>query len=288
MFKKLLQNRHAHPYLHVGGGVTFLLIATVLVSKHITTISTVRDVSVPIVAKLPQLERRLDVLKQQVEISQLHSATKTGSQQEKVEVYALPEQTDVSRLIAFFEVLRDVLERRGHLSHMSDVTISDAQESDVGGLAQTLSVEFVVHEDGVKTIMLLTRLAGLLTVGDVLTDDQRTLLLHRIEQENPAGIIALEQFLSVDLMWYIEEPKTFEQQLKKSFSSDILRTTFDHVVRTSLLYDAKIVLGSDLGEVLRSYKLWPLQMMVLQEASLKAGSAPGWHRLGLTVLVFSA
>lgn len=260
--------------------------SVLLISLHIRTVSEIRDVSVPIVAQLPQLEYHLSALREQVELAELHSATRS-SKQERVEVYALPKQTDISRLVATFEVIRDALYRNGLLAHMSEIDISEPQEQEDGVSTRTVSVEFAVHEDGLKTIMLITQLAGLLSVGDVLTEEEINLLVHRVEQENPSGIIALEQFLSTDLLRYIEEPRTYEEQLKRSFSTATFLNAFENVIRTSLLYDAKRLLGSDLGEALRSYKLWPMQIMALDTVLVEPGTAPKWYKLGLEASVFS-
>ena len=83
-----------HPILLFGTGSGLMVIAGMLMYAHIQTIIQVRDVSVPIVGQLPQMERRLAALTQQIELTELHSATRIGSQQEKVEVYALPEETN--------------------------------------------------------------------------------------------------------------------------------------------------------------------------------------------------
>lgn len=264
-----------------------MVLAGFLISAHIQTIIQVRDVSVPIVAQLPQMERKLTALKEQVELSELQSATRTGSQEEKVEMYALPKETNVSRLVATFEVIRDILLRNGTLASMSDIDISEPEPMDTGAMAQRVSVEFAVHEQGLQSILLIVRLAGLLTVSDVLTEDEVALLVDRIEQESPTGIIALEQFLSTDLLRYAEDPKTYEEQLKRSFSTSTFLNVFENVLRTSLLHDTKKLLGSDLGQVLQGYKLWPMQIMALEEVSIEPGSAPKWHKLRLTILVFS-
>ncbi|MBT4119724.1 MAG: hypothetical protein HOG89_01180 [Candidatus Peribacter sp.] len=276
-----------HPILLFGTGSGLMVIAGMLMYAHIQTIIQVRDVSVPIVGQLPQMERRLAALTQQIELTELHSATRIGSQQEKVEVYALPEETNVSRVVATFEVIRDVLTRDGLLAEMSNLDISEPVKRDDGSTSRTVSVEFAAHEDGLKTIMLLVQLSGLLTVGDVLTEEEVELLVDRIEQENPSGIVALEQFLTADLLRYAENSKTYEEQLKRSFSSMTFLNLFENVLRTSLLRDVKSLLRSDLGEILSGYKLWPLQLMAIEEVSMKPGDAPKWQRLGLTLLVFS-
>lgn len=276
-----------HPIFFFGAGFGLMVITTILLYAHIQTIIQVRDISVPIVSQLPQMERRLAALTQQIELTELHSVTRIGSQQEKVEVYALPEETNVSRIVATFEVIRDVLTRDGLLSEMSDLDISEALDREDGSIARTISVEFAAHEDGIKTIMLLVQLSGLLTIGDVLTDQEIDMLVDRIEQENPSGIVALEQFLTADLLRYAENPKTYEEQLKRSFSSMTFLNLFENVLRTSLLREVKVLLRSDLGEILNGYKLWPLQLMAIEEVSIKPGDAPAWQHLELTLSVFS-
>ncbi|MDA0375816.1 MAG: hypothetical protein O3A80_00705 [bacterium] len=276
-----------HPILLFGVGSCMMVITGALLYAHIHTIIQVRDISVPIVGQLPQMERRLAALTQQMELTELYSVTRMGSQQEKIEVYALPEETNVSRIVATFEVIRDVLTRDGLLAEMSDLSISEPLKSEDGSMSRTVSVEFAAHEDGLKTIMLLVQLSGLLTIGDVLTAQEIDLLVDRIEQENPSGIVALEQFLSADLLRYAENPKTYEEQLRRSFSSATFLNLFENVLRTSLLREVKNLLHSDLGEILSGYKLWPLQLMVVEEVSMKSGDAPKWQRLRLTLLVFS-
>ena len=265
----------------------FAALAVVLITLHIRTIVEVRDVSVPIVGKLPMLEQRLQALKAQMELTELHAVSQVGSSEEQIEMYALPKEPNISRLIATFEVIRDVLKRDNLLSAMSDITISDPEEGPEGSKIRRVSVEFAVHEDGLRTIPLIVRLAGLMTVGDVLTEEEINLLVDRIEEENPAGIVSLEQFLSADLLGYAEDPKTYEEQIKRSFSGDGFLNAFENVLRTSLLYDVKRFLQSDLGTVLRGYKLWPMQIMALQEVSIHPGNAPRWHKLGITALLFS-
>ncbi len=88
-------------------------------------------------------------------------------------------------------------------------------------------------------------------------------------------------------MRYIEEPRTYEEQLKRSFSTTTFFNALENVIRTSLLYEAKLLLGSDMGEVLRNYKLWPMQIMAVDSIGIVPGNAKQWYKLDLTVLVFS-
>jgi len=288
MTRLLSKFRHCHPIISFSTGIGLMVLSAFLILAHVKTIIEVRDISIPIVSQLPMLERRLRALTEQIELTQLHAATRIGSQQERVEVYALPEETDVTRLIATFEIIREALMRDGVLSRMSEISISEPSDSEEGASSRTLSVEFSVHDEGMQTILLIVRLAGLLTIGDVLTEDEIALLVDRVEQENPAGIIALEQFLSADLLRYSENPKAYEEQLKRSFSSTTFANAFENVLRVSLLRDVRKILQSDLGEILQGYKLWPMQIMALQKVSIMPGNAPGWQRLGLDVQVYSA
>jgi len=170
---------------------------------------------------------------------------------------------------------------------MSDIDIGDPQPDETGATVRTLSVDFSVSDEGLKTVMLLVRLAGLLTVGDALTPDEIALLVDRTEKENPSGIIALEQFLSADLLRYSENPKAYEEQVKRSFGNTTFVNAFDNVLRTSLLRDVREILQSDMGEILQNYRLWPMQMMTVQGVSIIPGSARGWQKLSLKARVYS-
>ena len=286
VFNRLQSIGEKKPVVLASIGGVCTVVSAFFITLHMQTIAEIRDVSVPIVAQLPQLEQRLSALRQQVELTELHSANRSSAQ-EKVEVYALPRKTDLSRLIATFEITRDLLQREGLLADMSEIDIAEPEAYEGGGFVRRVTVHFSVHEEAMRTILLMTRLAGLLTVGDVLTEKEVALLVDRVEQENPSGIVALEQFLSTDLLRYIEEPRTYEEQLKRSFSTTTFFNALENVIRTSLLYEAKLLLGSDMGEVLRNYKLWPMQIMAVDSIGIVPGNAKQWYKLDLTVLVFS-
>ena len=261
-------------------GTVLLSLSVCLMVAHISTLAQVREESVPLVGQLPSLERKLTVLEQQIELTELEGATRLGSVQEKIEVFALPEETDVSRVVALFEVIRDVLKHNGYLADMNGLQISsDGREA---------STEFIVHEQGMRTINLLIHTSGLLTIGDLLSEEELALLLQRIEEEHPAGLIALEQFLSADILRYAEDPKTYEEQLKKSFTSTALLSVFENLVNTSVLNDIKTLLRGDMAQSLQKLKLWPLQMMGVKEVSLSRGSAAKWYKIGLTLELFQA
>lgn len=259
----------------------------ILIVAHISVIMNIRDFSVPVVGQLPQLERRLHALTEQAELTELHAAVRTGSQSEKVAMFALPSEMDMTRFIATFEVISDVFKRDGVLASMDEIEVSEPEQED-DATVRTVTTELVLRDDGLKNLLLLIQISGLLTVGDLLTEEESTLLVDRIEQENPSGIVALEQFLSADLLQYAKNPKTYEEQLKRSFTSTVLLNALENVLRTSLLYDVKHLLRSEVGEILDGYKLWPMQSMAVREIALEPGTEPNWFTVNLTLDVFSA
>lgn len=282
--REMIRSQRLATLCSFGAGLACMSVSVFLISMHVQMISDVRDVSVPIVAALPSLERRLSVLEEQVELTELHTKTKRGSIEERRDMFALPEEIDLDRLLAAFEVVQDVLLREGLLSQVSDIAVSKETEDDLSH--EILSLETALHDDGLKTLLMMVQLSGLLTVGDVLTDQERMLLTERIELENPAGIVALEQFLSVDLLDYAENPKLHEEHLKRSFRSTTFLNAFHNVIRTSFLRDVRELEQTGVPSALRTYKLWPLQMMAIDTLTIEPGSAPGWFAVDLKVKVF--
>lgn len=259
-----------------------------LLSEHATAVLEVREVSLPIVAEIPQFERRLATLTDQVEMAELHAATSFGSQEESINVYVLPEDIDFDRLLSVFDIFGAELSHQGLLTEISDITISDpipAQEENLS--VRSLSMKFAAHEDGVNTFLSLIKLAGLLTIGDTLSKEERFLLLQQTEEENPAGVVAVEQFFSTDLLSYARGPKTYEAQLLRAFSSPSFVKTIQDTLNSGLLRDARRILGGEVGTRMQQYDLWPLPLMVLDDVRIRTGGAPGWFVLSVTVHVYS-
>ena len=170
---------------------------------------------------------------------------------------------------------------------MSDIVIGDLIPLDTEGVsARTLTAHFAIHEEGLQQVLLLLRLAGLLTVGDALTEDEVAMLFRSTEEENPVGIIAIEQFLSLDLLRYARDPKAHEDQLRKSFSGVAFSQVLENVVQTSLLRDARRLFEGDFGRALEEERLWPLQFMTTKGVHVEAGSAEVWRKVGLEVFVW--
>jgi hypothetical protein len=146
-------------------------------------------------------------------------------------------------------------------------------------------MRFTVRGEGARAVLAFLRIAGLLTVGDTLTRAEKTSLIRATEEENPAAIVALEQFLATDLLSYCREPRPYEEQLRRSFTGDVFNTTLQTVFTDSLLKDAKTLLSGDFGRSVDRYRLWPTQMMQMGQAEIRPGSSEDWFTLDLTVLL---
>ena len=259
----------------------------VFISQHVHVLSEVQTVSAPLVAELSELERREDALQEQVELSEIHSAVRLGSIGEKLDVYVLPKATDFERLIASFELLSANLKKQGYLAKMSEISFADPVELNSENVrAVPLRVSFAIHDNGMKQVMKIIRLAGLLTVGDAVTDEQLGRLMKSTEEENPSGIVALEQFLSLDLLRYARDVRAHESSLKRSFTSNAFANALLSVTQQSLLSDARDLFEGDFGKYLLESNLWPMQFMTLKSASLREGGADGWFLLDLEILVW--
>ncbi len=272
--------------LFISVGMVCLTVAGMLLTRHADVIEEVRDVSIPLVVEVPRLERRLEVIREQAELGELHSIMRIGSPEERIHVFSLPKEPDIDRLMALFDVARDILIIRGQLSEMSPIEFGEQRELDEETYAQPLSVSFSVHEEGMRTILTLMELAGLLTVGDALTSEELDILLERTESESATGVLPLEKFLSTDLLDYARNPRLYEERLQKSFSSSSFMEAFRSIIQSSLLRDAKIILSSDIGKNIEKLKLWPIQFVTIEDVQIQSGSAPGWNWLRLELLVY--
>lgn len=276
----------------LAGGAC-LCLSALLLTMHLHALREMKDVSLPLAVELPPLEHRLQMLKAQVELSELNAAMRSGSPEEKLAAYVLPSPDDTVRLLAFFDVLREHLARAGMLRKMSAIELGDAQDVPGGGdaskgvlQARHLTLTVTVNDDGRKELLSVLRLSGLLTVADALSKDELQHLFLLTEAQNYAGIVPMEKFLSADLMSYILETQSYEQQLLQSFPSEQFLRDFRSLTQQSLLHEAKDLLGGALGDVLRGQKLWPLQFMTASTIRQETG-ADGWSTVSVGIDVYS-
>lgn len=261
----------------------FALLAAsgMLLWMHAASVRDMREVGLPAALALPQIEKRMEILTEQNEIAELQAALRGGSEEERLRVYVLPEQEDIDRLLATFDVLFSYLEQKRMLSGVPGGVRVGEKVSASGNLsALPLSFEALVTREGLSHLLLFAELSGLLTVSDALSPADIDELLAFTEQENPASVAALEHFLATDLLRYSEEPKPFEEQLRTSFSS-AAETRLHALLERPRLRRAKAVFG-DLAPVLRRQNLWPLRLLTVEKALVEEGEN-GLVRVSLTL-----
>lgn len=266
-------------------GLTSLILVSLLLQAHVREVKAMREETVPVLGTVSTLERRLTVLKEQVEVSELDAALRTGSQEERVRVYILPPKTALDRAMTVFDLLRDDLTKRGLLGSMSAIEVKDVKTLPNNLSATPLTVRFAVKRDGMQDIFSLVQLAGLLTVGDSLSQTEKKALIRATEEENPTGVVALEQFFSTDLAAYGHDHRSYEEQLQRSFASDSFRAMFRTILDQSLLKDARTLFQSDLGSALERGRLWPMQFMKLDYVDIRPGKAKDWYQVDVKVLL---
>lgn len=276
--------RHRGIFLSIAAGVGLLGASVTLVSEHVYAIVGVRDTAVPLIAQLTELRYRQALLHEQVELTQLQSALRIGSQEERVRTYVLPARPNTDRIIALFDVLSLLPGQHAFIGGLSPITIGDALSEERGALqAVPVSVQCTIRRDGLEHILNFFRLSGMLTVADALRADEIAMLLDYVEAANPAGIVALEQFLSADLLAYARDATTYEDQLLRGFSSPDVLASLRQTLQASLLRDARVFLSGALGDVLEQQGLWPLPFLLIRDVQIQTGGAPEWFRISLTL-----
>lgn len=250
----------------LGAGVLTLL-SVLLLGAHILEARRARDIGLPLATVVPGIEKRLKILEEQVELARMNMTINRGSPEEFVHVYVLPNTASMDRLISSLEALRDVLTKDGKLLGMTSIDIGGIrEEEEVSRWPITFTVN--VTEEGLRTVSLFLNIAGFFTVADVLTDqDIRQLFLYA-ESENPVSIIALEQFLSTDLLKYTGEYQSLMDMVRKSFVSPAFDRLFIGLQNDSLLKDVRVLLGGELGERLRQNNLWPLRFITVNAVTV--------------------
>jgi len=255
------------------GGVGMLIVLSVLLlGVHILEARRARDIGLPLATVIPDIEKRLNIIEEHVELARVNEAINRGAPEEFVHMYVLPRDASMDRLVSSIEVLRDVLIKDGKLLKMTSIDIGD---NIVEGEMSRWPVRFTVNvtEEGLRTVSLFLGIAGFFTVADVLTEQEIRQLFLYAESENPVGIIALEQFLSADLLKYTVEYQSLMDMVRKSFVSPAFDRLFTVLQEDSLLKDVRILLGGELGERLRRNNLWPLRFITVDKVTVTDGEA---------------
>ncbi len=264
-----------------------LLLGGKLLAEHIAAVEHVRASTLPLAEEIPQMEHRVKVIEQQRELSELSAALRIGSPEERVRVYALPEEVDIDKVVAVLDLFTESLRASHVLSSASGVDFGPAEPAVDGIQSTPVRLTMSLHKDGIGAFTTFIRLCGMLTVADALTPDERTRLLRQTEIENPAAIVALEQYLNTDLLSYIREPRPADDQLLRSFSSQSFERAFRDILRSSLLPEVQRVIGGTFAETLHARKLWPMQMMDIRSIGLETGTAADWYKVKMELVLYT-
>lgn len=269
-----------------GSAIALLVVSAQELAGHAQAIADAKEVSLPLVAELPALERRVTTLTDQIEMAELQTALRQGSKAEQVRVHILPDDPDFDRLIALFDVFREVQQTKGIIGDMSAIDIgTPATQEQVR--VRPLHLSFAAHDEGLKTFLSFIQVAGLLTVGDALSADERMLLIQRTEEENPTGIVALEQFFSTDLIKYAQDHRSYEAQVLRSFSSPTFHSALRSITQSSLLKEVRLLFDTDLGAILEQHNLWPFPFFVVDTINVERGASPKWQKVSVQLLLYT-
>jgi hypothetical protein len=270
LFRRL-ESRLRRPAVALPLSAALLAVCAFVVYAHASSIAAVKEQLLPATLAIPGFERRISILKQQLEVSQLQASLRLQSPEEKLHAYVLPEDANVARLMSAFDVLRDHLQSTGDLASMEPIVVGTLPTDGAEGPKQVpLTVRVRVTEGGLHAMLAFVELSGMLTVADAFGQDELEQLLRLSEEENPAIIAHLEQFFAADLMRYAEEPKPFEEQLLRSFSDGPLQDSFRDILHGGRLASARDMLSGPLGRELDERRLWPMRFLSVRTWAIVA------------------
>lgn len=235
-------------------------LSAMLLSAHASRVRLMQETGLPAALRLPAMVERKELLTEQSEITELQLSMRSGSIEETVQVYVLPTESDLDRLLATFDVFFEYLRKGRSAQNVSAIAVGD-ERGDGPLTVLPLTFEADMTEEGLREFLLFMDLAGSLSISDAFTQKETDMLLALTEEENPAALPALEQFLSTDLLRYAREPKAYDEQLQKSFASDGFIGRYKEIASASRLEEFKRLLGASAGSILEKQNLWPLRFM---------------------------
>jgi hypothetical protein len=258
--------------LLLAGGVA-LMFSGLLMYSFTLQIREVKDIALPAALALPSLEKRLFVLQEQTELGELQEAIGNGSQDEKVRMYILPPKDEIDRLIQTFDLFLARWQQKRIVTHVTPLSVGTASGITLDGADESLfatgiSFEADVTPEGLDQLLLFIDLAGNLTVNDAFDATARTELLRLTEEENPAAVTALEQFLSSDLLAYVKDPGATERQLLRAFTSNTFADAFRQIIAGSQLPKAEALFSKDILSQMEDGRLWPVRMLRIKGLSI--------------------
>lgn len=273
-----------HPFITLFLTVLFIALSALLLSAHAKAVASMRETGLPAALRLMQIEKRAEVLREQNEAAQLQAALRTGTEEEILRLSVLPDDAAVDRLLPTLEVFFASLQEKGMLRAFPVVTVGDPvdhQFADKSWRTSPVQFTIITSEEGMAQFFSFIESAGMLTVSDLLSPQDIDRLLVLTEEQNPAAITALEQFLSSDLLRFAQSPRPFEDQLFAALSSPVFADELRSMLHQSARR-AQLVLLSDLAPVLRTKHLWPMRFLAMQGVTIER-LTDGWLRATVTV-----
>lgn len=278
----------------IAGGSILFILSMALLQGHFQALKDVRGYALPLAAEIPPLERRLVLLSRQIELSAIENSLRTGSAEEKLHAYVLPQGNDLKRLLAFVESSLTFLERRKLLKTTSPIDVEDLEDTVSADMAtgyaplqvRTLRFSATLLPEGREQLSQILELSGMLTVGDALSPEDIKTLFGLTEAQNYAGIVPVEQFLSSDLQSYVNDPTIPEMRLRQEMPSEEFLSVFQSILDRSRLQQIRVFLEGDFGRTLAAQKLWPVQFMTIDKESIEE-LPDGWENVEFTIKAYS-
>lgn len=240
--------------------VLLLVASGALIFAHVSAVDDMRDIGFAAALSAAAQEKRIAVLRQQVDITELNALTRSASSDELWRLYVLPAQDDATRLLAILDTLFLSLRARGLLTEVSPIEIGMPETEDLlTRLPVRLSVSLT--PEGLQEFLYFVDATGILSVGDVLTDSDRLMLLSLLEEENPATATALESFLSTDIVRFASREKQSTDELMSVIASDEIAAAVQDMLRHSRLQEVATFFRGSLGIEYVGRQLWPFRFL---------------------------
>lgn len=268
-------------------GLSAIAGSGVLLTLHASVIRDVQEQGLPAAVTIPPLEKRLQILKSQIEVSQLQQAVSQGSSDEVVSTFVLPAGPDIDRVLTLLTVLHDRFTKDGQLRAFAPVrTLPDEALTAIPDVtAHPLHIEAEVTEEGLTKLLTFFRLSGLLTISDALSAGEIQNLLAMTEQQDPSSVAVVESFLSVPILRYAPDPKPYDQEVLRSFTGETAQS-FSELLAHSDLARIRNFFSGDFGKELMQQRLWPVRFLTVDRITVTA-LEDGWLKVTMEVRAYS-
>ncbi len=268
-------------------GLSAIAASGVLLTLHASVIRDVQEQGLPAAVTIPPLEKRLQILKSQIEVSELQQAVSQGSSDEVVSAFVLTATPDTDRVLTLLTVLHDHFKKAGQLRSFSPVqTLPDEPLPAIAGVtAHPFLIEAEVTEEGLTKLLTFLRLSGLLTISDALSNTEIQKLLAMTEQQDPSSVAVIEHFLSVPVLRYALDPRPYDQEVMRAFTGETAQL-FSEFTAHSDLAQIRDFFSGEFGRVLVQQHLWPVRFLTADRMTVTALDGE-WRKVSMEVRAYS-